>query len=82
MMKPFMDKDFLLQTETAQELYHNHAAKMPIIDYHCHLSAQAKTPPTGRNLRNGQRPFLIPSATRSTTGPIWSSRPLSALRSV
>ena len=35
-MKPFMDKDFLLQTETAQELYHNHAAKMPIIDYHCH----------------------------------------------
>ncbi len=37
MIKPFMDKDFLLQTETAQELYHNHAAKMPIIDYHCHL---------------------------------------------
>ena len=33
-----MDKDFLLQTETAQELYHNHAAKMPIIDYHCHVS--------------------------------------------
>ena len=39
-MKQFMDKDFLLQTETAQELYHNHAAKMPIYDYHCHLSAQ------------------------------------------
>lgn len=36
-MKPFMDKDFLLQTETAQKLYHEHAAKMPIIDYHCHL---------------------------------------------
>jgi len=36
-MKDFMDKNFLLQTETAQELYHNHAAKMPIIDYHCHL---------------------------------------------
>ena len=35
-----MDKNFLLQTETAQELYHNHAAKMPIYDYHCHLSAQ------------------------------------------
>lgn len=28
-MKNFMDKNFLLQTETAQELYHNHAAKMP-----------------------------------------------------
>ncbi len=36
-MKPFMDKDFLLQTETAKKLYHEHAAKMPIIDYHCHL---------------------------------------------
>ena len=39
-MKTFMDKDFLLQTETAQELYHEHAAKMPIIDYHCHLIPQ------------------------------------------
>lgn len=36
-MKTFMDRDFLLQTATAAELYHNHAAKMPIIDYHCHL---------------------------------------------
>lgn len=36
-MKPFMDENFLLQTETAQKLYHEHAAKMPIIDYHCHL---------------------------------------------
>ena len=37
-MKPFMDKNFLLQSETAQELYHNHAAQLPIIDYHCHLN--------------------------------------------
>ena len=36
-MKTFMDENFLLETKTAQELYHNHAAKMPIIDYHCHL---------------------------------------------
>lgn len=36
-MKNFLDDNFLLQTETAQKLYHNHAAKMPIIDYHCHL---------------------------------------------
>ncbi len=36
-MKDFMDENFLLQTETAQKLYHEHAAKMPIIDYHCHL---------------------------------------------
>lgn len=36
-MKPFMDEDFLLDTEAAKELYHGHAEKMPIIDYHCHL---------------------------------------------
>ncbi len=36
-MKNFMDKDFLLTTETAKKLYHEHAEKMPIIDYHCHL---------------------------------------------
>ncbi len=36
-MKPFMDENFLLQTPTAQELYHKHAAPQPIIDYHCHL---------------------------------------------
>jgi len=39
-MKPFMDKDFLLQTDVAKELYHNHAAKMPIFDYHCHINPQ------------------------------------------
>ncbi|SFT56828.1 glucuronate isomerase [Selenomonas sp. GACV-9] len=38
-MKKFMDENVLLQTETAQWLYHEHAAKMPIIDYRCHLSA-------------------------------------------
>ncbi|MBN2236912.1 MAG: glucuronate isomerase [Bacteroidales bacterium] len=39
-MKKFMDKDFLLKTQTAKELYHNHAAKMPIFDYHCHINPQ------------------------------------------
>lgn len=33
-----MDQDFLLNTDTARRLYHEHAAKMPIIDYHCHLN--------------------------------------------
>lgn len=37
-MKKFMDADFLLETDTAKHLFHDHAAKMPIIDYHCHLS--------------------------------------------
>ena len=36
-MKNFMDKDFLLETETAKTLYHDYAEKMPIFDYHCHL---------------------------------------------
>jgi len=37
-MTPFMNEDFLLKTETARKLYHDHAAKMPIIDYHCHIN--------------------------------------------
>lgn len=37
-MKKFMDENFLLQTKTAQDLYHNNAAKMPIFDYHCHIN--------------------------------------------
>ena len=36
-MNNFIHEDFILQTETAKKLYHNHAKKMPIIDYHCHL---------------------------------------------
>jgi len=37
-MKDFLDKDFLLKTATAKRLFHDYAADMPIIDYHCHLS--------------------------------------------
>lgn len=36
-MKKFLDKNFLLQTKTAQRLYHEFAREMPVIDYHCHL---------------------------------------------
>ncbi len=36
-MKQFLDENFLLQTATAQRLYHEYAKQMPIIDYHCHL---------------------------------------------
>ncbi|MBN1952381.1 MAG: glucuronate isomerase [Bacteroidales bacterium] len=39
-MKQFMDENFLLKTKTAEKLYHDHAAKLPIIDYHCHLIPQ------------------------------------------
>ena len=37
-MKPFMDKDFLLNTETAKKLFHEAAKDCPIIDYHCHIN--------------------------------------------
>ena len=36
-MKAFMDKDFLLSTDTAKRLYHEVTEACPIIDYHCHL---------------------------------------------
>src|SRR5690606_41989746 len=39
-MKKFMDETFLLSNDTAVALYNNYAKKMPIIDYHCHLSPQ------------------------------------------
>lgn len=39
-MKAFMDENFLLQNKTAEELYHQYARELPIIDYHCHLPPQ------------------------------------------
>ena len=35
----FITEDFLLQSKFARQLYHGYASKMPIIDYHCHLSS-------------------------------------------
>ena len=37
-MKAFMDKDFLLESETAKTLFHEYAEKMPVLDYHCHIN--------------------------------------------
>lgn len=39
-MKAFMDNDFLLSNDTAKTLYHDYAAKMPVLDYHCHINPQ------------------------------------------
>ena len=36
----FINEDFMLSNATARKLYHEHAEKMPIIDYHCHLVPQ------------------------------------------
>ncbi|NLE69294.1 MAG: glucuronate isomerase [Clostridiales bacterium] len=38
MTKPFMDVHFLLNSHTARLLYHDYAAPLPIIDYHCHIN--------------------------------------------
>ena len=38
-MKPFLDEDFLLQNDTARQLYHETAAVLPICDFHCHIDA-------------------------------------------
>ncbi|WP_316814164.1 glucuronate isomerase [Pedobacter heparinus] len=36
-MKKFLDENFLLESKTAETLYHNFAKEMPVIDYHNHL---------------------------------------------
>ena len=36
-MKQFMDQDFLLGNDTAKTLYHDYAAQLPLVDYHCHI---------------------------------------------
>ena len=92
-MKAFMDKEFMLQSATAQHLYHDYAEDMPICDYHCHI------PPReiyeNRRFENIAQVWLggrnpdgsyfgdhcpWPSATRCTTGPIWSCTTSSATR--
>jgi glucuronate isomerase len=34
----FITEDFLLHNKTARRLYHDYAAGLPIVDYHCHLN--------------------------------------------
>jgi glucuronate isomerase len=55
-MKPFMDQNFLLETKTAERLYHEHAARMPVIDYHCHLSPALMA--SNENFENLTRAWL------------------------
>lgn len=39
-MKRFLDNDFELNSNEARLLYHNYASKMPIVDFHCHISPE------------------------------------------
>jgi glucuronate isomerase len=38
-MTLFPDENFLLRSELARQLYHEHAAGLPVIDFHSHLDA-------------------------------------------
>ena len=39
-MKKFLDENFLLNNKIAEQLYHEFAKQMPVIDYHNHLPPQ------------------------------------------
>ena len=39
-MKAFMDENFMLDNEVSEQLFHQHAKNLPIIDYHCHLNPE------------------------------------------
>ena len=56
-MKQFNDDNFVLETKLAQDLYHKHAAHLPIIDYHCHL-----IPEMVAKVEVGWRPVCLPSS--------------------
>ncbi|HVB04001.1 MAG TPA: glucuronate isomerase [Chitinophagaceae bacterium] len=38
--KKFLDSNFLLQTKTAELLYHVYAEPLPLVDFHCHLPVE------------------------------------------
>ena len=63
-MTKYLGEDFLLTTKAARELYHGHAAKMPIIDYHCHLSPREIA--EDRRWTDGGRFAIILSLWRNT----------------
>ena len=64
-MIPFLNEDFLLKTDTAKALYHGHAAKIPILDYHCHLDPK-------EIYEDVRRPCPGASAIPCTIGATWS----------
>ena len=65
-MKPFMDSDFLLQTDTAKKLYHDYAKQVPVLDYHCHLVPKEIAGDVYKRQRHGTKfngaPYIIQRA--------------------
>ena len=84
-MKAFMDQDFLLETETAKMLYHDYAAKMPVLDYHCHISPQEIAEDRqfenitqvwlGVTITNGVRCVRMESKSAILPEKAWTNRP-------
>jgi hypothetical protein len=65
-MKAFMDKEFMLQSPTAQHLYHDYAADMPICDYHHHTSQERNNSPPGNSQQPPHTPAKKPTATQGS----------------
>jgi glucuronate isomerase len=40
-MTDYLGHDFLLPSRAGRSLYHDHAASLPVIDYHCHIDPRA-----------------------------------------
>ena len=55
-MRKFLDENFLLESQTAERLYHDFAKDMPIIDYHNHLPPDEIA--TDKNFENISRIWL------------------------
>ena len=75
-MKQFMDKDFLLSTPTAQDLFHDCADKMPIV---LTRSTSQVMLLTGKNSRNGLKHLKWLSVIRCITGATLNYRDTSAI---
>ena len=39
-MNKLINDDFLLENNTAKDLYNNYAKDLPIVDYHCHIESK------------------------------------------
>ena len=40
-MSEYLSDEFLLHSKVARSLYHEHAAALPVIDFHSHIDPQA-----------------------------------------
>ena len=67
-MRAFMDKDFLLENETARTLFHKYAENQPIYDYHNHLPPREIAVDGGEVERQSRRQSLQDRRQAGTVG--------------